>query len=284
MVGPENRCGYVSYPLNIACHQLGAMSITPSLTFGNAGADPAHKDVYMNYSRNGKHLVGAHAHYNRLAREIVYHNHNFAQHAGLQGIPDPADALQAITYVDDNGCTVHCDPIPFHAVHDANLLAHWRGRYKWHYLNCHEYRINIAKHMYKANQLKLKSALPTSTLAASNLTRHSGIPRWSPKSTSSGQAGPMVLSYSESDIFGHPDSPLSVLDDSGSDRGEHLTPMGNSDLEGASQLLNASLVTPLISSPLPANNLKSIANLQVCWMHLSYIMVTNYTVYYCLYS
>lgn len=216
MVGPENRCGYVSYPSNVACHRLGAMSITPSLTFGNAGANPARKDIYMDYARHGLHLVGARAHYNRLAREVVYHQHNFAQHTGLQGLPDPADALRSMTYVDENNFTAHCDPVPFHAVHDAALLTHWRGRYKYHYLNCHAYRINIVKHRYKTTQLKLKNVAQPSKLTSipTLLNQRTGIPRWShkPIDTTGGKDAGVAFSYT--DIFGRPNSPLSVCPDS----------------------------------------------------------------------
>lgn len=208
MVGPENRLGYVSYPANVACHRLGAMSITPSLTFGNAGADPARKDVYMDYARHGLHLVGARAHYNRLAREIVYHNHNYAQHTGLQGLLDPADALRAMTYVNDDGFTLHCDPIPFHAIHDATLLAHWRGRYKYHYLNCHAYRVNVVKHRYKAAQSKLKQAGQPSHPLPPIQSLRTGIPRWS-RETIATSIEPSKKYFSEIDIFGRPDSPLS---------------------------------------------------------------------------
>jgi hypothetical protein len=216
MVGPENRCGWVSYPSNVACHQLGSMSITPSITFGNAGANPTHKDVYMDYARHGKHIVGgAHAHFNRLAREMVYQIHNFNQYAGLHGVPDAADTLALMTYPDDNGHMVHCEPLPFHAVHDVDLLAHWRGRYKWHYLNCQEYRINVVKHKYKKKQSKLKDALAVSQTTPSDLNQRNGIPRWLPElpTVAAGTVTSPVVdaTFTEADIFGREGSPMTDL-------------------------------------------------------------------------
>ena len=223
LAGPENRAGFVSYASKVACHRLGAMSITPSLTFGNAGADSAQKDVYMDYARHGMHIVGgAHAHFNRLAREMVYYNHNFNQFARLQGVPDPAEALTSLTYPNDDGNMVHCDPIPFHAVRDADLLAYWRGRYKWHYLNCQQYHVVVVKHRYKQTQAKLKDAITAAQSATITVKTRSGIPRWIPKTSTKGPAqlhpeGPLSTPVPEVDRC---ESPLTELEDSSADEAD----------------------------------------------------------------
>jgi hypothetical protein len=103
---------------------------------------------------------------------------------------------------------VHCEPLPFHAVHDADLLAHWRGRYKWHYLNCQEYRINVVKHKYKKTQSKLKDALAVSQTTPSDLNQCNGIPRWLPELPTVA-AG--TVTFTEADIFGREGSPMTDL-------------------------------------------------------------------------
>jgi hypothetical protein len=232
LAGPENRAGFVSYPSKVAFHRLGAMSITPSLMFGNAGADPAHKDVYMDYARHGMHIVGStHAHFNRLAREIVYHNHNYYQFTGLQG-PDPAEALVSLKYTNDDGKLVHCDPIPFHAVEDADLLAYWRGRYKWHYLNCQQYHVAVVKHRYKKTQAKLKEAIATAQSTTTSIRIRSGIPRWVSKSTTTKQPGQSpdldrASSSTAAPEMGRCESPLTELDEDSSADEDH-TPSASS--------------------------------------------------------
>jgi hypothetical protein len=113
----------------------------------------------LDYARHGQHIAGsAFTHYNRLAREKVYMDHNYAQHTGLLGVDDPRIALAKLSYPDENGVLRACEPLPFHAVEDANLLTHWRGRYKWHYMNAEAYHIPFSKAPYKNRQAKLKSA------------------------------------------------------------------------------------------------------------------------------
>jgi hypothetical protein len=184
MAEDENRAGFVSFPAHAAFHRSGTMAITPSLTFGNAGNAKSGEDAYMNFSSNGKHIVGgAHAHYNRLAREIVYLHHNFAQHTGLQGMEDPRDMLKRIKYPDDRGNLVHCDPLPFHAVEDAQLLAYWRGRYKWHYMACEQHRIGVLKSNYKKNQAKIKHTPSIDPSELMKLKTRARIPQMSVRSS-----------------------------------------------------------------------------------------------------
>lgn len=176
MTGVENRCGFVSYPSHAAFHRSGMVAVTPSLTFGNAGAGRSRQDAYMNYASHGKHIMGgSYAHFNRLAREIIYLNHNFAQFTGIRGL-DPRDMLKNLTYKDEGGDWVHCQPLPFHAIEDSKLLAYWRGRYKWHWMTCEEHRIGVDKHSYKRARAKNQN---TYTSDLNKLRKRTHIPRLS---------------------------------------------------------------------------------------------------------
>jgi hypothetical protein len=238
--GEENRAGFVSYPSHAAFHRSGTMAITPSLTFGNSGNPRSGEDAYMNFSSNGKHIVGgAHAHYNRLAREIVYLHHNYGQHTGLQGLEDPRDMLKRITYVDDGGNLVHCDPLPFHAVEDAQLLTYWRGRYKWHYMSCEQHRIGVLKHQYKKNQSKILQKLGVNPLELEKLKTRTRIPQtsieglMSPQPTSQNIPDSPLTEYDYSSWPSDSSCPLDALPAQSSDHAEEDADE-NADMEQSS--------------------------------------------------
>lgn len=176
--GAVNRAGFVSYPAHSAFHRSGTTAVTPSLTFGNAGNMRNGEESYMNFSSNGKHILGGtDAHYTRLAREMVYLQHNFAEHTGLHGVLDPRNLFNQLKYINDKGHTVHCGLLPFHAIEDAAKMKYWRGRYKYHFLACEQHRIRVVKHHYKENQKKMLNVSSIQPLEVNKLKKRTTIPQ-----------------------------------------------------------------------------------------------------------
>lgn len=159
-VPSPNRCGFVIYQQWAATTRAASMSISPSLTFMNQGGYTPHKDSYLNYIQHGaksKLLGNFEGFFNRLHREGVFHQWNYQQH--LEGNSfDVTTTLPQMTYIDEDGATKHCDPVPFHPIKHALYVREMRGRFQWLNDVAYLYTLPITKAAMRKAQQKMLSA------------------------------------------------------------------------------------------------------------------------------
>ncbi|KAL1684696.1 hypothetical protein GGG16DRAFT_119562 [Schizophyllum commune] len=141
MLGPENRCFCVAYLNFAATTRTTDFSISPPLTFGNAGSPALHKERRNNFLQHGYPAMGDfRAYYNNLGREAAYQFYNFCQMAGIK-IPGINEILGMMSYSDELGRTQTMENAPFDPIADAARVDLMRGAWKLHYLHAMQYYI-----------------------------------------------------------------------------------------------------------------------------------------------
>jgi hypothetical protein len=95
---------------------------------------------------------------NRLAREAVSSFWNQLQYCCFDLSIDINDLLQSISFKDKNGQSAFCKALPYHPINDAEKIAHWRGMYQWHRMECALLHLHITKEQYfkQRNQAQQK--------------------------------------------------------------------------------------------------------------------------------
>ncbi|KAL1726297.1 hypothetical protein EV714DRAFT_239466 [Schizophyllum commune] len=145
MLGPESRCFVVAYLGLASTSRTTDFSISPPLTFGNAGSPMLYKDRRNNYVQHGYPAMGDfRSYYNNLAREAAYQLWNMSQVSGIR-IPSVNAILSLMSYDDEEGRPQQMEDAPFDPVADAERVRILRGGWKLHHLHAMQYYIRISK-------------------------------------------------------------------------------------------------------------------------------------------
>jgi hypothetical protein len=132
--------------------------MTPSVRYGNFGAEQRHLSIQRDYATNGEDILGGQeAWANRMGREIVYGLWNQLQLCNLDLEVDiDKDILQKISFKNKSGENVPLQPLPYHPVNDADAIALKRGNFEYLRRLCKLVNIPIQKHVYIEYQKRLR--------------------------------------------------------------------------------------------------------------------------------
>ncbi|KAJ6461829.1 hypothetical protein C8R47DRAFT_1159051 [Mycena vitilis] len=150
------RIGVVTYAMRSAHNRDTYMSMTPSARFGNFAPDQPTK--VRDFATHGQEILGGQEPWaNRMGREIVYSFWNQLQLCNLDLGTDIDKILQSISFKNQAGDDVPLKPLPFHPVHDAEMVSRKRGHFEYLRQRCSQVRIYIAKHQFLAFRERLRS-------------------------------------------------------------------------------------------------------------------------------
>ncbi|KAL6303193.1 hypothetical protein BKA93DRAFT_750754 [Sparassis latifolia] len=131
--GVVKHVRYVSYPSTVGVKCTSALSVSPSVGFGNEPISAnSEQSSHLNFVEHGRIFLGtAHSFYNRMIREQAMHDWNVT--LKLQNVFIDINAyLASHSYEDENGETHACLPLEWNPRDDQAYVAEMRSRVHSH--------------------------------------------------------------------------------------------------------------------------------------------------------